>query len=237
MTLEFRLPDFYITPGHQCSYLPAKLATTLYVDPQAPKSNRLYTHLSKFGFRRSGEHLYAPYCNHCQACVPVRIPVHEFSINRNQARTWKQNEDLEVIPVEAGFRREEYALYCHYLASRHPGSSMCDPSPDDYLSFLTSSWSETVFYRISVDNKLIAMAVIDRLEDSLSSVYTFFDPESERRSPGKYAILLAIEEARILGLKWVYLGYWIEKCSKMAYKNQYKPMEYYYNRQWSTVAP
>ena len=69
--------------------------------------------------------------------------------------------------------------------------------------------------------------------DALSAVYTFFDPEFNDRSLGRFAILFEIEEARRRGLDWVYLGYWIGECRKMAYKVEYKPLQRYIDNQWT----
>lgn len=237
MTEEFKLPELYITPEHECSYLPDKHASTLFVNPQARKNNFLYSYLSSKGFRRSGEQLYMPYCTHCQACIPVRIRVMEFKPDRNQRRVLKKNSDLDISIEAVEFRDDEYELYCRYLENRHTGSAMCNPSPEDYLSFLDSSWSNTRFHRFTLNDRLIAVAVVDYLNDALSAVYTFFDPEYSARSPGKYAILHSVNIAGKLGLKWLYLGYWIEKCSKMNYKNRFQGIEYYYRQGWTSRAP
>jgi len=237
MNQAFKLPELYITPEHECSYLPERRASTLYINPYARVDNQLYAHLSRKGFRRSGEHLYMPYCRNCKACTPLRIPVEKIRLNRNQSRVWKKNKDLTLHSSPARFRQDEFDLYCRYLADRHPFSNMNNPTPDDYMSFLSSSWSDTIFYRLQFENQLLGVAVIDRLEDGLSCVYTFYDTDHARRSLGKFAILLAINEAKVLSLPWVYLGYWIKDCNKMRYKNEFKPVEYYYDQQWCETEP
>jgi len=79
---------------------------------------------------------------------------------------------------------------------------------------------------------------VDRLANALSAVYTFFAPEhGHRRSPGRFAILLLVEEARRQGLDWVYLGYWIKECRKMSYKDEYRPLEYFYDNDWHRLPP
>ncbi len=226
--------SFYATPPHDCNYLPYQAAITLFADPRFPKNSRLYSALADCGFRRSGEHLYIPHCDHCTSCIPVRVPVREFRPSRNQKRSWKQNQDLLINKREPVFNAEHYALYEKYLQCRHVGGGMDNPSPDTYMQFLTATWTETVFYemRLHKDNTLVAVAVVDIMDNALSAVYTFFDPDYAYRSLGRFAVLFQIEEARKRGLRSLYLGYWIEDCKKMRYKNEYQPLEYYLHNDW-----
>jgi len=224
--------NFYATPPHECSYLSDREAVTLFADPRFQKSNGLYATLTNYGFRRSGEHLYRPRCPSCSACVPIRLPVAEFRPRRSQRRTWRRNQDLTVSPVTSEYRVEHFHLYQRYMAKRHKGGGMDNPSPQNYIDFLTSSWSDTVFYEVRLDSQLLAIAVIDRLPTALSAVYTFFDPDYHERSLGRFSILYTIREATHLGLPWVYLGYWINECEKMRYKDEYQPLEYFRNGKW-----
>lgn len=229
--------SFYATPPHRCSYLPDQESTTLFADPRYPKTNRMYAILSERGFRRSGEHLYQPYCQHCSACIPIRIPVQAFRQRRRHRRTWRQNEDLGINCKPPRFEQEHYDLYCRYLAARHAGGGMDDPSPDSYMNFLTASWADTLFLEMRQDNRLVAVAVTDQMPHALSAVYTFFDPGATRRSLGRYAILQQIELARSSNRQWLYLGYWIEGCRKMRYKTDYQPLEYFHADAWQPQPP
>jgi arginine-tRNA-protein transferase len=109
---------------------------------------------------------------------------------------------------------------------------MDHPDPQHFMDFLTSSWSETVFYEFRLERRLLAIAVVDYLIDALSAVYTFFDPQYAKRSLGRLAILYEIKEAKERGLKWLYLGYWVSGCRKMQYKNEYQPLEYLSGSRW-----
>lgn len=226
---------FYATPPHACSYLPGRTAVTLFADPYARLSSRIYSRLAHYGFRRSGRHIYRPACPGCDACIPVRVPVAWFRPRRSQRRAWRQNEDLAVRERTAVLREEDFALYRRYVSSRHPGGGMDHSTPEQYLEFLTSDWSETRFVEFRLDGALAMIAVLDRLEDALSAVYTFFDPDLHGRSPGTFAILWAIEQARRLGLSWLYLGYWIADCAKMSYKDQFRPLEQFRDGRWLPV--
>ena len=235
MTNNIQKLSFYITPLHDCSYFDDRQAITLFADPKFPKNQKLYSSLAKHGFRRSGNHLYQPHCETCMACIPVRIPVNHFSPRRSQRRNWRMNKNLTVKAVSAEYRDEHFELYQRYLSERHPDGGMDNPSPKNYKEFLISDWIETVFYEIRQSGSLLAVAVADKLEDGLSAVYTFFDPDYLRQGLGTYAILFEIEETKRLGYKWLYMGYWIEHCGKMNYKNDFQPLEYYLNGSWQRL--
>jgi len=226
---------FYLDHPHPCSYLDDKLARNIYPDPNKPITNALYSHLIQHGFRRSGDLAYRPYCEHCQACVPVRINVSEFQLNRSQRRCLKRNQHLRVNYHPAIFNVEHYDLYCRYLAARHIGGGMDNPTQETYTNFLTSSWSETEFIEIRSDKQLVAVAVTDYVHNGLSALYTFFDPEMKEYSLGTYAILQQIDIAKTRGLPWVYLGYWINNCKKMQYKQNFSGLEGYVDQNWQVL--
>ena len=223
---------FFASEPHQCNYLPDKQALTVFADPHVPMSTAIYSRIIEFGFRRSGEYVYIPRCPDCNACISVRIPVQEFRPNRNQRRIMNKNADLNVRPLPPVFNEAHYQLYRTYIHRRHAGGGMDNPTPKDFLKFLASSWSRTVFYEIRRGDQLIGVSVTDHLQAGLSAVYTYFDPSEEKRSPGGFAILWLIQEARRLGLQWVYLGYYIPGCRKMQYKDQFRPLEAFVHGQW-----
>lgn len=223
---------FFVTPSHPCSYLAEREAVTLFADPHAVLDNAQYTRLSELGFRRSGEHVYRPHCPSCQACIPVRIPVDEFRPGRSQQRTWKRNSDITVRGARARFSDEHFRLYRRYIHARHRGGDMDDDDPQNYWRFINSSWSNTWLYEFRLDERLLGVAVVDRLRNAMSAVYTFFEPDLPQRALGVYAVLWQVEEARRLELRWVYLGYWIKDCPKMAYKDRYRPLECYAGHDW-----
>ena len=147
------------------------------------------------------------------------------------------NHDLVIRSRKADFDENYFNLYRKYVNAIHKGGGMDNPEPEDFIQFLLSDWAETLFYEILLDKKLIAVAVADRLEDGLSAVYTFYDPEYSKRSLGIFSILMEIMEASRLGLEWLYLGYWIADCPKMNYKNQFDHIEYYCNNRWLASPP
>lgn len=226
---------FYATAEHECAYFKDRKAVTLFADPNFPKSRGLYTALVQSGFRRSGPIIYRPWCHACRACVACRIPVNAFTPRRSQRRAWLANRDLRVIETAQKVESEHFDLYRRYQQSRHPGGGMDDHTLEQYSDFLLSPWCETTFYEYRLDALLVGVAVTDRLDDGLSAVYTFFEPELAWRSLGVYSILLQIEEARRLGLSYLYLGYWIGDSPKMSYKDEYRPQERFVDNRWQRV--
>jgi len=235
---RYRLPThihLFRGPGSPCSYLPGREATSEWVDPGI-LHQALYDRLIEAGFRRSGDHVYRPACLGCRACVPVRIPVDRFRPSRRDRRCLRRNADLESRFAQPGFTEEYFALYARYLAARHPGGGMDDPDPADFLQFLTSEWAETRFLEIrDPRGRLMAVAVTDLLDAGLSAVYTFFEPDEPARGLGNFAILEQIRIARERGLDWLYLGYWIEGCRKMAYKARFLPQQRRIRNTWVEV--
>ena len=232
MTSSLRDLKVYTTYPHSCSYLPEQEATTLFVDPRTPMSSGLYSQLSLLGFRRSGSHLYRPNCNSCSACIPARVPVSSFEPKRSQRRAWRRNQDIEVRELDDISGDEPFELYRRYIEERHHDGDMYPPSRDQYQSFLSAEWGVTRFYGMFLAERLIGVAVADLIDDGLSAIYTFYDPALHDRSLGTFAVLWQIEATRELGLEYVYLGYWIKQCQKMAYKIQYRPLELYINGNW-----
>lgn len=225
---------FYASVPHDCGYLPDHSAVSVFADPNAPMDMATYSALAEMGFRRSGAHVYAPHCPHCKACIAARVPVDTFQANRTQRRTF--NGSLTATIMEPALCDEQFALYQKYIATRHAGGGMDDPSPEKYLDFLNCDWSHTEFveFRLGsqLNNQLVAVAVTDVLSRGLSCVYTFFDPDFAHLSPGRYALLWQIGETQRRNLPWLFIGYWISNCQKMFYKQEYRPIELFLDGHW-----
>lgn len=221
----------YATHPHPCSYFKDREARTLFVDPHLPFNNRLYTELSKRGFRRSGSHVYRPDCENCQACVASRIPASLFKPSRNQRRCQNRNNDL-TVSVRTAMPDDAYALYERYINVRHKDGDMYPPSREQFEQFLCDNVPPSRYACFYLQEQLVAVAVIDIMNDGLSAIYTFYDPHLDRRSLGVMAILWQIQYCRELQLPYVYLGYWIRECAKMRYKTDYRPIELYMSDRW-----
>ena len=227
--------DFYLTPPHPCSYLDRSDAQTLFADPRRIITSSSYQYLSERGFRRSGGHLYRPRCNHCNACIAVRVPMATFKPNRTQRRVAKRNADLRIAVEPARFSQRHFQVYERYISLRHTDGDMYPATEDQFKSFLLSSWADTLFVCTYDGERLISVAVTDQLEDGLSAVYTFFEPSESQRSPGVFSILQQLELCKSMGLNHLYLGYWIKESQKMTYKSQYRPLQMFIDGRWLTL--
>ena len=227
----------YLDQEHACSYLEQHSAQFAYIHPDVPLNTELYSQLIAQGFRRSGSHVYQPYCTACKKCIPVRLAVNNFQASRQQRRTIKNNTDIQVNIKPAIFEQAHFDLYLLYQQNRHADSNMANATEGDYISFLSSEWCNTLFVEFSCADKLLGVTIVDLLDNALSAVYTFFDPGFAKRSLGVYAVLWQIEHAKELDLDWIYLGYWIEQCQKMSYKTNYQPLQGLVDKEWRDYHP
>lgn len=217
---------FYTTAPLPCPYLPGRTERKVVTEITGPDAEPLHDRLSRAGFRRSHNIAYAPVCPGCNACVPIRIPVADFTPDRGLRRVLKANADMEGYDVPARATAEQYQLFQRYQQQRHGDGDMATMSFYDYLAMVEDTPIETsiVEFRDAGD-RLVGACLTDRLGDGLSAVYSFFQPELEKRSLGTFTILWLIERARAMGLPHVYLGYWVRESRKMAYKARFHPSE------------
>lgn len=232
-----RAVAFYVSESYPCGYLPDLQARSQIVIPSGAVDRSLYSQLVLQGFRRGGLYIYRPHCDGCRACIPVRIPVDQFKPNRSQRRTWQRNAHLTGRQLPLRYDERHYELYHRYQVSRHDGSSMAQDNAVQYSEFILHSTVESWLLEFSDGESLKIVSLIDVLDDGLSAVYAFFDPDDPHSGLGVYNVLALIDIAKRLELPYVYLGYWISNCRKMSYKANYQPLEALIDDEWRLLMP
>lgn len=217
---------YYVLSETPCPYLSGRFERKLLVEVSGPCGPSRYDLLTRAGFRRSHRFAYRPACENCNACVPVRIPVKDFRPTRSLKRIWARNRDLVTLAKPAVATQEHFAIFKSYLRARHYDGEMAFMSLEDYRSMVEESDLSTSLVEFRrADNALLAVLLLDWVGDGSSAVYSFFSPAEYSRSLGFHVVLWLIEETKKRNLDYVYLGYWIRNCRKMAYKTRFHPIE------------
>lgn len=232
---DISLLRYFQSYPQECSYLDGRQSEMIVADPQVQINVRQYSSLINIGFRRSGDSFYRPNCATCAECKSVRISVDNFKATRSQKRCVNRNSDLQVKIVSEGTGDEHVDLYHRYQVWKHDASLEMEDA-EAQMKFLTNQSLGTKFVEFRYRDQLVAVSVVDRVEHGLSAVYTYFCPDQHKRGLGNYAVLWLVERCLQQGLPYVYLGYWIESCEKMSYKNQFQPIELWDGGAWRRVS-
>lgn len=204
----------------ECPYLPDRMLRYSYFFAARVAQEELDVLLEE-GWRKFGYYYFKPDCPGCQECVPLRIPVKDFTPSRSQKRVLKNGSDLELAFSPLQYRDEVFEVYQEHSLSRFGRTS----DKDDFMSS---------FYRMScpafqseyyLGDTLAAVGFLDRSSRALSSVYFVYRDSAARYSPGILSILREIEEAKKMGALYYYLGYYIRDNKSMSYKNRFYPHE------------
>lgn len=213
---------FYATAPLPCPYVPGRVERKVVTELGGTGAEALHDRLSRGGFRRSHNIAYAPVCQGCRSCIPIRIVVADFEPSRTQRRIAAVNTGLRAYEMPPRATSEQFLLFQRYQMARHGDGDMAAMSFYDYRAMVEDTPIETwlVEFRDEAD-RLVGACLTDRLGDGLSAVYSFFAPELARRSLGTQAIMWLVERAAELGLPYVYLGYWVPESPKMRYKSKF----------------
>lgn len=227
--------QFYVTTPYGCGYLQDRLAQSLIATPHHLIDAQAYSGLIQLGFRRSGKFAYRPHCENCEACIPVRIPVAEFTPSRSQRRAGRLHQNLTTSIIPLGYSEEHFKLYQAYQLARHSEGNGEQDTAEQYRNFLVQSNVESMLVEFRLDGLLKMVSVVDIVCDGISAVYTFYDASDDSGSYGTFNILWLIDWTQRQGRKYLYLGYWIAESRKMAYKQNFAPLEALMNGEWTLL--
>lgn len=238
MEISSALRQFYSTELAPCPYLPGRVERRVVTVLDPTNADESFDALTEAGFRRSQSYLYRPACPGCRACVSVRIVVDAFRPDRTGRKILQRNADLTVEEVPAVTTDEQYALFRRYLQARHDDGGMAQMTRQDYAEMVERGGRVAGLVELRRgDGTLVGVSLTDRLRSGLSGVYKFFDASEPKRSLGTFIILWHVQRARELGLPYVYLGYWVAGCRKMAYKVRFQPLEWLDGWTWRPMVP
>ena len=227
--------QFFLTIPSPCPYLPGRMERKIFTQLDPLDGPHLNNYLTHAGFRRSQNVIYRPACESCRECRSLRVRVAEFRASKSFRRTVNRNADLNIDLAPAIATREQFDLLQRYLRSRHAEGGMASMDFHRYEMMVEECASETEIVEYRAGDRLIAAMLIDRLNDGLSLVYSFFDPTETHRSLGNFMILDQIARADLEGLEHLYLGYWVPGSPKMDYKARFGPAEVLGFRGWSPL--
>ena len=230
-------PQFYVTVPQPFPYLAGRMERKLFTSLQGENAQQLNDGLSQQGFRRSQNVLYRPSCADCAACLSARIIAADFKPSKSQKRVLKKNTHLERRVTSPWATEEQYDLFRRYLDSRHADGGMADMDVFEFAAMIeeTPIRSRVIEYIDTTTKALVAVCLTDVLQDGLSMVYSFFDPEYESSSLGTFIILDHVEIARAGDLPYVYLGYWVPGSPKMDYKAKFSALQIYKQNEWTPL--
>ena len=223
-----------------CNYLPDKEERLLIAVDERLTNSEGYGWLMTQGFRRSGEQIYRPHCLQCNACQSIRVLAKEFNPSKSQKRSKKRNNHF-IIKQSSQLKDSYYPLFESYINTFHQDGSMFPASFEQFKSFLSCNLTKQLFIETWApaseesdinEDLLVCVAVTDVLSDGLSAVYTFYHPEYKSNGLGVFSILTQLNFCQQMSLPYLYLGYQIDDCQKMNYKDRYFPFERFIDGQW-----
>lgn len=215
---EFSLND-------NCSYLQGKTQSTHYkmIDNCSAQDCQ---NLIERGFRRFGKMYFRPICADCQECQSIKIDVDNFHFSKSAKRVMKKASHLQSYiqaPTLSQAHLDLFEKY-HLHMQEKKGWEYNEATPEHYYHSFIDGHNDFGYEILYFDKeKLVAIDLIDILEDGISSIYFYYDPDYSAYSLGKYSLYKQIQYAKNSNQKWIYLGYYVEECPSLSYKADYKP--------------
>ncbi|MEZ6129064.1 MAG: arginyltransferase [Planctomycetaceae bacterium] len=212
----------------ECSYLPGRMSRMQYRLALSLTPER-YEHLLERGWRRFGRTLFRPMCAACSECRSLRIDATAFQPTRSQRRTRNRNDDIQLHVGPPTATSEHLDLYNVYHLDMHerrrwPFREICR---DQYFeSFMDGEFPFAREFQYRLNDRLVAVGLVDMTDRVMSSIYFYHHPELRERSLGTFSVLRELALAQETGRHWLYMGYYIRDCISMNYKNRFAPHQF-----------
>ena len=209
----------------KCSYLDNQYQTTYY--KVIENSSAAYCQeLIERGYRRFGKMYFRPSCSTCDECKSIKIDVENFELSKSQKRVIKKASEIKSYiqrPNLSKLHLELFEKYHLYMKDKKGWEYSPTTAQGYYSSFVDAHNDfgyEILYYH---EEKLIGVDLIDILEDGISSIYFYYDPDYVEYSLGKLSLYNQIMYAKNSNKKWIYLGYYVKDCPSLSHKSHYKP--------------
>jgi arginyl-tRNA--protein-N-Asp/Glu arginylyltransferase len=208
-----------------CAYLPDRKQTTHYKIIDECSDTYCETLIER-GWRRFGNMFFRPVCSGCEACESVKIDAENYRFSKSARRVIRKNSHLRTVmqrPTLTQAHLELFRDYHDHMEIRRGWDNQPVNARNYHLSFVQghNDFGYEILY--FDEEKLVAVDLIDLLPNGISSIYFYYHPDYASHSLGRYSLYRQIMYAQANGLKWIYLGYYVEGCPSLAYKSSYKP--------------
>jgi len=215
---EFSLSD-------KCSYLEGLEQTTHYKIINNCSQHHCQELIER-GYRRFGKMYFRPICPDCNECQSIKIDVTNYKFSKSAKRVIKKAAHITNYIQRPSISKEHLELFEKYHLYMHKKKNWehTAVTPDHYYGSFVHGHQEFGYEVLYFDDeKLIAVDLIDILEDGVSSIYFYYDPDYSDLSLGKFSLYNQILHAQETNKLWIYLGYYVKDCPSLAYKKMYKP--------------
>ena len=225
---------YLLTQISPCPYVIGRFEKRIATDISYNKS--IYNELAINGFRRVENWMYRPACDNCNACKSYRVIIDQFKLTKSLKRIVNNLVNVNMKIVNNTATDEHYKLFKKYQSERHTGGSMSNMTEDDFVSMIEISSVETYLMEFrNTFNKLLGVILVDINKKTLSAVYSFFNPDYNNFGLGNFMITKCLMFGKDNNYKYLYLGYYIEEVSSMAYKIRFKPGQILEGNKWKNL--
>jgi arginine-tRNA-protein transferase len=178
------------------------------------------------GFRRFGKMYFRPICQGCDECKSIKIDVQNYTFSKSARRIMRKADQIKSYIQRPTLSHQHLKVFEKYHLHMHnkKGWEYNKTSPEHYYNSFVNG-HEDFGYEILyfLEEKLIAVDLVDILEDGISSIYFYYDPDFASYSLGKLSLYNQIKYTQKANKKWIYLGYYVKDCPSLSYKAEYKP--------------